>query len=347
MNGRVLLPLAWAAVNVFLSSSGLAAVPASGTLSPSSPVLSYSGGPYTASNTTGAAGPVDCDLVPNSCDDFLLTVDVPLSHINAHPGTLVQIVVDWPGPSDFDMSLQDPLTGNSLRTSGNIAGEAEGISFYPTPGVTTYRIRAVAFAAINETITGTIRLLDAPPTDTALAGYAPSGDVFTCNTHLTGQSTVFDHGHDGEPSVAFDGDGNTWITGIAGLGGGIGLWKIAAADACAQNPIFLDSPDAGAGGGDTDLAIASEKNALGNYNIYTSSLSLANVTSSTSADGGATFVTTPFSNESVAEDRQWNAAYGVNTLYLSFNIGAIQPGQVLEFFRSSAAGAAGSFVGPS
>jgi hypothetical protein len=346
MNARVVLPLAWVAVTVFMTSSGLAAVPSSGTLSPDNPVLSYTGGPYTASNGSGAAGPVDCDLVPNSCDDFMLTVDVPLSHINAYPGTLVQIVVDWPGPSDFDLSLQDPSTGDALRTSGNIAGEAEVINFYPTPGVTTYRLRAVAFAAINETITGTIRLLDAPPTDTALASYAPSHDVFTCNTHLTGQSNVFDHGGDGEPSVAFDGDGNTWITGIAGLGGGIGLWKIAASDVCAQSPTFLDSPDAGAGGGDTDIAIASERNALGNFNIYTSSLSLANVTSSTSVDGGATFVLTPFSNESAAEDRQWNAAYGVNTLYLSFNVGATQPGQVLEFFRSSAAGAGGSFEGP-
>src|SRR5439155_883717 len=123
-------------------------------------------------------------------------------------------------------------------------------------------------------------------------------------------------------------------------------WKIAASDICAQSPVFQNQPDAGQGGGDTDMAIATQLNALGNYNIYTSSLSLANVTSSTSVDGGQTFVLTPVSNEQAVEDRQWNAAYGVNTIYLSFNVGATQPGQQLEFYRSSAAGAGGTFAGP-
>src|SRR6185503_13140828 len=117
-------------------------------------------------------------------------------------------------------------------------------------------------------------------------------------------------------------------------------------DACAQNPTFLDTPDAGVGGGDTDIVIAPERNALGNYNIYTSSLSLANITTSVSLDGGSTFALTPISTPSTVNDRQWNATYGVNTIYLSFNIGATQPGQVLELYRSSGAGAAGTFVGP-
>jgi hypothetical protein len=191
-----------------------------------------------------------------------------------------------------------------------------------------------------------VKLLEAPPVNGGAAIYNPSSDVFSCNKHLEGAALAFDHGGDGEPAVGIEPDGTAWVTGIAGVGAGIGLWKFEPTDLCSQSPAFQNQPDAGAGGGDTDIAIAPEPNALGFHNIYTSSLSLANVTSSTSLDGGATFALTPISTPSTVQDRQWNAAYGANTLYLSFNIGATQPGQVLKLYRSSGAGLAGTFVGP-
>lgn len=345
MQKRWMLPALVAALATVLGSSAMAANPGSGTVSPSSPTISYTGGPYTGSNPSGVIGDPDCDLFPGTCDDYLLTVDIDAAYITAHPNTAVEIKTAWPGPSDFDLLMQT-AGGLTVNSSGNAAGQPEVITFYPNPGTTQYRLRTVVYSAVNETFTCTIRIIDITDPSLAAVNYQPSTDVFTCNKHLTGETALFDHGGDGEPAVGIDGLGNTWITGIIGVGGGIGLWKIAASDICAQSPVFQNQPDAGQGGGDTDMAIATQLNALGNYNIYTSSLSLANVTSSTSVDGGQTFVLTPVSNEQAVEDRQWNAAYGVNTIYLSFNVGATQPGQQLEFYRSSAAGAGGTFAGP-
>ena len=327
------------------ASYSAAAVPSSGTLSPSNPQLDYDGGPYSGANPTNQAGDPNCDLIPNTCDDYALTIDVDGSWHAAHPTALVEIMTTWPGPSDFDVYLQDQF-GTTIDVDGANAGEPEHIVYVPLTGTNTYRIRTLVFAAANETFHCTVRLLETPPVNGGVAIYNPSTDVFTCNKHLEGAALAFDHGGDGEPAVAIEPDGTTWVTGIAGVGAGIGLWKIEPTDVCAASPAFQNQPDAGAGGGDTDMAIAPVANALGFHNIYTSSLSLANVTSSTSLDGGATFALTPISTPSTVQDREWNAAYGVNTLYLSFNIGATQPGQVLKLYRSSGAGLAGTFVGP-
>ena len=294
---------------------------------------------------TNQAGDPNCDLVPNTCDDYSLTIDIDGAWLSAHPTAVVEILTTWPGPSDFDVYLQD-ASGSTIDVDGANAGEDERILYVPSTGVNVYRIRTLVFAAANESFHCRIRLFETPSVNTGAAIYNPSNDVFTCNKHLEGAGLAFDHGGDGEPAVAIQQDGTVWVTGIAGVGAGIGLWKFAPSDVCAQGPTFQNQPDAGVGGGDTDIAIAPMPNTLGFHNIYTSSLSLANVTTSTSLDGGATFALTPISTPSTVQDRQWNAAYGVNTLYLSFNIGATQPGQVLKLYRSSAAGLAGTFVGP-
>lgn len=322
-----------------------AGVPSSGTLSPSNPQLDYDGGPYTGANPSNQTGDPNCDLVPNTCDDYALTIDIDGAWLALHPTAVVDIRTTWPGPSDFDVYFQDQ-NGTTIDVDGANAGVPEHIIYVPISGVHQYRIRTLVFAAVNESFHCTVKLFEAPPVNSGDAIYNPSTDVFTCNKHLEGAALAFDHGGDGEPAVGVEPSGTAWVTGIAGVGAGIGLWKFDSADVCAQSPAFQNQPDAGVGGGDTDMAIAPVANALGFHNIYTSSLSLANVTSSTSLDGGATFALTPISTPSTVQDRQWNAAYGVNTLYLSFNIGATQPGQVLKLYRSSGAGLAGTFVGP-
>src|SRR5689334_25092827 len=59
------------------------------------------------------------------------------------------------------------------------------------------------------------------------------------------------------------------------------------------------------GGGDTDLAVAPDKNAAGFYNVYVASLSLANIDVSTSTDGGATWSPSPVTTPETADDREW------------------------------------------
>jgi hypothetical protein len=313
-----------------------AATPSFGNLSPGAPLLTYDAGPITSVNPSPQLGDPDCSLFPNSCDDYQLNVTVDAAYMAANPNHVVTIKISWPvAQNDFDVYLQDPVTNQTITSSAS-SGDPEIISFTPLVGTTSYRIRTLAFLAANESFHGEITLGPAPLTGTGPALYVPSGDVFTCNKHLEGQTTVFDHGGDGEPAVDIDNDGNTWIAANAGVGGGIGLWKIPSTDDCAQAPVFLDSPDAGVGGGDSDIEIAPERNALGFYNIYTSSLSLANITSSTSLDGGATFVPVVISDALPVNDRQFNAAYGANTLWLSWR--SLNTGNQLFCARSDDGG---------
>ncbi|MFL6542525.1 MAG: hypothetical protein ACJ8I9_05115, partial [Chthoniobacterales bacterium] len=71
-----------------------AASPANGTLSPSNPQLTYTGGPFTVptNRTDSAGGPVTCDQA-DPCDDFNLTTNIPQSYISSHPNELVKIEV--------------------------------------------------------------------------------------------------------------------------------------------------------------------------------------------------------------------------------------------------------------
>ena len=73
------------------------------------------------------------------------------------------------------------------------------------------------------------------------------------------------------------------------------------------------------GGGDTDLAVAPDKNAAGFYNVYVASLSLANVDVSTSTDGGATWSLNPVTTPETVDDREWIAADTNNKVCISYH----------------------------
>lgn len=326
------------AAGLLLGAVGVAsaAVPSSGTLSPSTPLLGYVAGPFTSVNPSPQLGEPDCTLFPNSCDEYLLTVDVDAAYLLANPDHVVQIKIQWPvAQNDFDVYLKDAATNQTYRTSAS-SNDPEIISFQPEIGTHQYKILTLAFSTANESIAGEITLGPPPPSGLRVGSYAVGTDVFTCNVHLEGQTALFDHGGDGEPGAAYDPQGNLWVTSNAGVGGGIGLWKVTASDACSVNPIFLQAPDQGAGGGDTDIVVAPELNLLGFYNIYTSSLTLANITSATSMDGGVTFVPVPVSDPVPVNDRQWNAAYGASTLYLSWR--SLNTGNQLFCARSDDGG---------
>lgn len=89
---------------------------------------------------------------------------------------------------------------------------------------------------------------------------------------------------DAEPQIRADADGNFYIASERGLGGGTDAWKSTDGGLTyrylGQPNALSQTQDVGVApaGGDTDVAIAPTKNADGYYNIYTASLSLANVT---------------------------------------------------------------------
>jgi hypothetical protein len=133
---------------------------------------------------------------------------------------------------------------------------------------------------------------------------------------------------DGEPEIHVDVFGNTYVTAINGVPGGTDLWKSTDKGA---SFVYLGEPDgaqdhcstllqcAGLGGGDDSTDISP-----GGY-LYVSSLWIGNVTVSTSKDGGTGGTTTdqawqvnPAAATVIADDRMWLAAYGPQTLNMTY-----------------------------
>src|SRR5213079_158985 len=106
-NGRRLTMFRWlriAWLTTALISLGCVAAfatptPSSGTISPLTPLLTFSDGPFTGANPTnnipGSTGP-DCSAVPNTCSDYSLTVSIPAGYTVLHPNDMVTVKVAWP-----------------------------------------------------------------------------------------------------------------------------------------------------------------------------------------------------------------------------------------------------------
>ncbi len=133
---------------------------------------------------------------------------------------------------------------------------------------------------------------------------------------------------DAEPEIKTDSFGNIYQTAINGVPGGTDLWKSTDKGATFVN---LGQPDgaqdhctmlpqcAAAGGGDDSIDVSN-----GGY-LYVSSLWLGSVTMSTSTDGGTggalpgqAWTVNPLAATIPGDDRQWIAAYGPQTVYMSY-----------------------------
>jgi hypothetical protein len=128
-----------------------------------------------------------------------------------------------------------------------------------------------------------------------------------------------------EPAIRASKDGAFYATSENGLGAGTLAWKSTDGGrhyASLLSPNGLSaSNDTGfaPGGGDTDLAVATAKNASGRYNVYVASLTLANIDVSTSTDGGATWTLNPVTTPETIDDREWIAADGASKVCISYH----------------------------
>jgi len=118
-----------------------------------------------------------------------------------------------------------------------------------------------------------------------------------------------------EPAIRASRDGSFYATSENGLGGGTLAWKstdggLHYASLLSPNGLSASNDTGFApGGGDTDLAVATARNAAGRYNVYVASLTLANIDVSTSTDGGATWsLNEPLWKERIAGD--WQPGFG-------------------------------------
>jgi hypothetical protein len=140
--------------------------------------------------------------------------------------------------------------------------------------------------------------------------------------------------NDAEPGMAVAPDGAIWAasnvsggftSGDRGLGSDVYVSRDGGKTfRWVAQPISLNKATPGAGGFDTDLTVAPEKNAKGHYTVYAASLSIADSTLAWSDDDGATWLQTPISGVPV-EDRPWVAADGPCRVYVAYHAPLLLP----------------------
>lgn len=127
-----------------------------------------------------------------------------------------------------------------------------------------------------------------------------------------------------EPQIRADATGTFYVSSELGLSAGTLAWKSTDGGlhyTALESPNQISQAAGGLapGGGDTDLSTAPEPNAGGTHNVYVASLSLANVTVSTSQDGGQTWSKNVLSATIPGDDREWIAADQATKVCISYH----------------------------
>jgi len=141
------------------------ATPSGGTLDSSTPTLTYTDGP-TAPNPTGVLGAPDC-TVPNSCSDFVVTVNA--SGLSATHN--ITWLVQWTPPNvDLDIFVEN--AAGQLVANNNSTVDPSAIILPIPPNGTVYHfivVASVGTAPINGSVSLTLKfpasspVLGAPP----------------------------------------------------------------------------------------------------------------------------------------------------------------------------------------
>src|SRR3989449_8656461 len=160
------------------------------------------------------------------------------------------------------------------------------------------------------------------------------GTTFNPNLLLQGSSSA------GDPSIRTDRLGRSFVIGPTGVPAGCKAFRVTH-DGSAST--FIGFPDHTAGGGDCDWAIGPQEAAtLPGFGAPTddglaySSLTLANITTGKSNDGGTTFgPPNAYSQKVAGDDRMWMASdprlngLGFDDVYMTYHdvsVGDIQLG---------------------
>ncbi len=133
-----------------------AATPASGTVTESSRMLSFTGGPLLVSNPEGICAS------PQLCDNFALTVTVPDNFKQTNPNDSLQITMTFTPGTDMALRLLDG-EGNVLSASDNGVGQPETVTAQIPAGTSTFTIQAYVFAGAVTSYTTSVQLTSAPP----------------------------------------------------------------------------------------------------------------------------------------------------------------------------------------
>jgi hypothetical protein len=175
----------------------VAATPAGGSVSATSPTATWTAGPFAVPNVTGTTGEVSCGTA-TPCDDYALAVNVPAGYDADHS---LRVDVSWPNAAaDFDIYVLD--ASGAVVSSAASSSDPETI-LLPAVG-SSYTVRVVPFAPLGQSITGTVKLVTNP------VDPAPSTAPAPGFRNDAAPESLGDAHNAGEPSIGVD-----WATGAA------------------------------------------------------------------------------------------------------------------------------------
>src|SRR2546421_1984249 len=209
-----------------------ATTPASGTLSPTNPVITFTGGPFQVSNPSSPTGDTPPVCTDTTCGQFALTVAIPASDPNAYN---VKVAVSWTSSgtttqgssvSDYDLYVFQPdVTGTDVgKGAGNT--NPEETTFQTGSG--TFTIYVVPYD-VSPTVpfNATVSLVpvaqptptpSATPTPTPTPPLPPGTPRFFNYPSPAGTADGW-----GEPSI-----GVNWLTGNVMFFGGLSPYAVRA-----------------------------------------------------------------------------------------------------------------------
>ena len=202
-----------------VTTRAFGANPSSGTLTDATPMVTYTGGPYTVPNVTdqanGQTGGTQfptCDpLIPaEQCDMFTLTVNVAAADASTKQ---IRISIDWAPVTNADYDLFVYAGPYQNSTTNQIAQNPSGVdpAVVVIPAISgTYTIVLDPFNPLGDTFVGTITLENkpttCPPTACPPPPNPPRYQTYPAPPSAAGAATS------GEPSIGVD-----WTPNVAGL----------------------------------------------------------------------------------------------------------------------------------
>jgi len=161
------------AASGFLGMLSFASTPSNGTITPDTPSVTYTAGPFFVINPTPIievdVGP-ECDNPVQPCDDFALTTNLPAGYAAAHPSASIKVTLSWTptgnsGKADYDLYVyknprNDCNPNDCTSTNGGQAADFQSassanpeIATIPVvDGTQKYTIVVVPFTPTGETV---------------------------------------------------------------------------------------------------------------------------------------------------------------------------------------------------
>src|SRR5256886_2053497 len=268
-----------------IADPALAASPASGTISPSTPNLGYTGGPFMSINQTDQDGATSIVCSPASpCDDFALGISIPSGDTNTYIFTVKVSWTDKPtadsSHNDFDVFVYDSkgneVTNGSAATSSN--PEQVSISVKDA----NYKIRVLPFdvntGANGDTYNATVTLTVVPgapafPTPPPTVAGVPRYQNYPAPNGLGTTA--------GEPSIGVD-----WATGKVFISSNLQTLRVTFDDCSSPAKTTWEDKSAPSSATSLDNILFTDHNGLTKDRTFVSQLTgQDSLTSFTDDDG--------------------------------------------------------------